>query len=385
MVRLPLSITLVLVIARVPPSAFAQEIDAAGILAEAVQLREKQRAAQLERIEKELASLDEEIRELRRSVGTFEQTEKLTPAPVTALQERWKKERAAIRTSVLGFPEEAQVLILNGKGLNFFLDALGADAEARQFSGKASRLGPNHYIVEQKITADVVRNLNLVVNIPGNKINDDFFDIVWPPILRSGEFDEVRRRFEAARLAAVKDLEKGDYVSNDNMKEMNDCLDELKRKLRALRPAPEPGKKVMGGSRTGEEAEALGVIKRLGTASLQMFKARRIDDVKPPEFPGGTIQDFLAFMHRNNLRFGRVDRNDFSRSRSHIAMAELLRLHYFDLKVLDIALSNNEQRAAELTRQKHRLTDALADPGEVRAAAAMFREARRLEQARQDN
>ena len=120
-------------------------------------------------------------------------------------------------------------------------------------------------------------------------------------------------------------------------------------------------------------------VEKLIAAVYQVLEASNITDVTPAEkFAEGNIEDFLAYMHRNNLRFAPPTKGT-DRSAYH-QVFDLMARYYLDIKAVTKAQEEIENEIARLDQIDQNAVEAALtdkadiDPLSIEERAALLRE-----------
>ena len=257
---------------------------------------------------------------------------------------------------LLNFSEKSAGGIETGKALNTLLEVIGPaardNAEARKLNplyGVQLSAGTTGVLIDEKLWSGLGWQDNTLGAKATGKINQDPIDVEWPQILKDPRFAESRHAIEEARERLLTDLRAGKGVSSELEKAMRDAVANLNRDYaeytkqwiknpppRASRPAEY--QRLCYGKRH---------IEKLITSTYQVVEARGIEEVAPAaQFAGGNIEDFVAYMQVNNLRFSPPSKTTDRRA-YYTVFNQMLR-YYLDLKAVTNAEREIDEEIARL-------------------------------------
>jgi hypothetical protein len=240
--------------------------------------------------------------------------------------------------------------ISNGRAANFFLRKCGAAAYDhalyREMTKKRESLSEpqrppslleqgsaDRVVLDEKITRHIRYSQGSVGNKESGRLNDGPLDLAWPAFLRRDAFKSQREAIEKARDKALAELQSGKPVSNTAADQLLDAVNSLMKhviveKRKRLRTAP--GEEIWSWVLAERHAKLL-----MGGA-YRFIEARHAEDVLTETFKSGTIEELMAFMHRNSLEFAPADGNGQA---AYKLITEMMIRYYHDLEALRAAVA----------------------------------------------
>lgn len=343
---------------------------------------ERRRAAREERADLEetlLPRLRLEVEQQRWALSLFEPRRRgliTAPERPSALLERWQRSRDLARQKYTTLPERSRGEVASGRALNFFLATCGAVALQHQLQREhmESQLAlaraqspPNEELIarielrqhvldelllaDEAVTSEDAGRIQVVFLSLGEKLpvplNGRPLELQWPVAVRlNDEFDACVARITAVRDDMVGHLEQGEPVPTDLVRNLMQGVDELSRLVDKHCAAHFKGvrKSLQSGGRINPQdglnlQRARLFAQRVRADAYRLLEARSLDDVRPPEFHGGSIADLMAHCARHGLEFapaGNLDLPTYDR------LYKLMVDYYFNLRVLEESLATNE-------------------------------------------
>lgn len=258
--------------------------------------------------------------------------------------------RDAFLFRLLSRDTATQGSIVRGTALNFFLDKLGAPAFDHALyreltKQKQSLAEPDRpatlldqgsagaVVLDEKITRHIRYSRGVFGNKETGRLNEGPLDLAWPAVLRRDAFKTHRDSIEKARDKALAELRSDKPMSNATSDQLLDAVKSL------MKLVNEEKRKWMGTGR-GEELWSWVLAERhaklLMGGAYRLIEARGSGDVVVETFKSGTIEDLIAFMYRNNLRFVAADANGETAYRT---IAEMMMRYYADIEALRAAVA----------------------------------------------
>lgn len=354
--------------------------------------RKRAAANEREKLERLVKELEVRIEVKKWALRQFEPAERgLVPMSQNApkIQQRWQRIREINRSTFINFPEQARGQIKSGEALNFFLDACGPTVLAHQLQreqfqmeleSEATRtaiaqreavLGkdPQARDVRAALLDDLhgtwsldvnqLRQLVLVRGLVGNKLpvrlgtmgTDSTLPLEWPGLLMHDEYAIHRELVEEAKRQAIDELAipSSGGISAQTRERLMTGLDGLYATFRRnyqdhLDSTREGIRSAISGQTWIATKNYLTELRRGAT---QLLEARTPQDVQagifpPPDRPRVSVDELLAYMCRNGLRFGRAQ--TATSEVAQLLVYNLLVQYYLDLCGLRLAIDEDQHK-----------------------------------------
>ena len=94
-------------------------------------------------------------------------------------------------------------------------------------------------------------------------------------------------------------------------------------------------------------------------------EASRVSEVQAPPFAGGTIDDLMVYMTKNNLRFGPCTTQ--RQGEFQMKLFQAMRLYFYDLAAIDRIRQAKKDELTSLEHENKRMTEYLYS-GEMEAS-----------------
>jgi hypothetical protein len=272
-----------------------------------------------------------------------------------------EKDRENELFRLLNFPEDSTGGIESGKALNTLVERLGPAARDNVESRKMNPLygipladGTTGIVFDEKLLSHLSWQENTLGAKAGGKLNQDPIDINWPKVLQEARWAENRQAIEKARESILTGLRSGKGVSAELEEQIRDAVGQLNTDFAAYfkqwvqNPPPAAARpaeyqRLCFGKRH---------IEKLITSVYQVSDASSLEDVGPAtKFPGGNVEELLAYFQANNLRFAPPSKPT-DRSAYHTVFRQMVR-YYLDLK----AVANAEKEIDEEIGRLDRIDD----------------------------
>ncbi len=280
------------------------------------------------------------------------------PAVMAPLLKRWQVQRENELHRLLQARDKSAGGIESGKALNTLLEHIGSAASENSQSRK---INPDYAVPlygpteKQQITDDMLRRLGWQDNTLGAKatgrFNQDPMDIEWPPALLDERWAESRHSIEEARGRLFGELRAGRGVPRDLDKQLRASVAQLNADYASYfrEWTRNPRVSAKGAQEYHRLCNGKRHIEKLIAAIYQVTEATTIEDVTPTEkFAGGNIEDFLAYMHRNNLLFNTPTKN--TDRKAYYQVFDLMVRYYLDLKAVSNAQLEIEREIQRIDR-----------------------------------
>lgn len=342
--------------------------------------RREQAAKELERNRERQKQLREQIERTKQWARYVLNVDRrsLIPQPerVSRLMQRWEKQRQLMMNRLLRLRHESRASISKGIAHNYLLEAVGEVAQdhvlyRRLKEGDGEKPPRSQNALEQKvlngigpevqIEKDLTRHIRYSRGLIGRKLTGRLgegpLDLHWPSVLRGDDFEYDRERVTKARNQAMRELGGGLPVSAETAEELRDAVLDLRgrigrKKAWELQRIRKRGKRDLGDIFRYYDAERF--VKHLVWGVSRLIEARSLGDLEMEQYKGGTIEELIAFMYRNNLRFAEADANgEAAYRRLFDYMAE----YYVDVNALRLAISTADMELKDLEQQEQNLSD----------------------------
>lgn len=208
---------------------------------------------------------------------------------------------------------------------------------------------------DRKIDEKVLKTIRLGLKQAGGgivmKLGGGPFDLEWPFALKLEEFDVERKAFEDAAKKYEQELKNGN-VKPQTMRDLQARLSDL---LGRARDRLREEMKAEGGFKGHVRSffEAKNHLERLVISVSHLENVSLEEQLALPEFKGGTIEDLIAYMYRNNLKFEKP-RNDPASIQAYHKLHTMMVGYYTDLATLLLSL---EQDQGDLAAKSARRTE----------------------------
>jgi hypothetical protein len=283
------------------------------------------------------------------------------PRIMTEMILSWERGHQREIYKLLEFADKSSGSIESGRGLNKLLMEVGPAArqnlETRRVD-PASALPLHASSVSLPVTEEIFSHLTIQSKGLGTRDsrvgNGELIDIDWPPVLREDRWAAHRSAVEKARAAALDEMSRTDGISaaadralRDAVAALNADYVEYRKHWRDDMPAYTPQIAAMEFRRIYEGTTH---IRKLIGSVYYVVQGKNFARLPQREqFSGGTIEEFLSYMNRNNLEFGEPSK-DTDRGAYH---------QVFDLMVryyLDENAMTKLQRGLEQELDDHKKT-----------------------------
>jgi hypothetical protein len=274
---------------------------------------------------------------------------------MSKVMKRWQVQRDREIYQFLQFPEKSSGAIESGRALNALMDRIGAAAfqnsEARRIkpdsvfplsdSSGYTRVDPA--LAEQIIWQENVMGAKLVGQGSRGPLDMD-----WPAVLREDRWKEHRQLCDNAIKRAVEEI-----ASSSGLSSKTDAR--LRAAIAALRTdfADYRGEwirtqhvSVDGGLELQRIFEGTRHIMKLVMGASQLVELTSYQTIGREPFRSGTIEDYMAYLQRHNLRFAPAGRGH--RTAYHQVFTMMVR-YYLDQKM---AVKLEQQLDKELSMLK---------------------------------
>jgi hypothetical protein len=304
----------------------ADEYEAPAKRAE--RLRTKLRAERAQLL-KELDNKQEVVNYLRRWVVTDPtQKKSVIQTDVTARTphlKRLRDRKEILLNRITEFPWKSRGSVVKGTALNAMLDVAGEMAaqfvESKDFrDATKDRLEPRdarrvesfrEVIDSIKLTPQLIKRIQTSQGLTGPKIagriNQGPLQLEWPLVLRSSRYKSHRDEITKLRNKAVEKLKEGNGLDLDAVLELKQAVDQLYKAVHADEKRMARNKADVAEWMLFHKATLQ--ADRLRYTVLRFGEADTLEDVQPPAFEGETIEDLIAWMHVNAVRFAPADTN----------------------------------------------------------------------------
>ncbi len=208
------------------------------------------------------------------------------------------------------------------------------------------------------LTRDHRQKIQFQRGLLGGKIvsnqRDGALPLNWPSLLvTDAAYEPFRQAVELAKEQAVADLRNGKRVRPETQRLLFNAADTIHSTFERYRKAYFQRKETHTSSTNDQFFEADRFIKSLRVGIVRFVAASDISDVEPDrEFEGETIDELLAYMSNQGLRFAPPDRN--SEYVYEVIYRQLVS-YYSQLYSLQRAVEYDEQNVAELRQREGKL------------------------------
>lgn len=279
------------------------------------------------------------------------------PEVLKQIVQRWERNRDTKIYQLLEHPEKVAGEIESGKALNTLLERAAPAAYEHWLT---RQVNPDHALplyeptALSKIDEDTLRHLIIVTNTLGaaasGHFNEDPINVHWPAALREERWTAQCQEIEKLRAQVLNDIKAGQGVSPKLDQELRDAVGQLNQDFTEFRRqwTQELRKADNQPAQTYRRiCDAHRHIEQLISAVNFVVEASTRADLGPAEpFPGGTVEELLSYMHRNNLRFAAAT-NVTNRSAYHLVFDRIVR-YYLDLNAVNQAQELVEKEIEDL-------------------------------------
>ncbi len=368
-------------------------------LAEMDKRRKEDAKNEREKLERMVEELEVRIEGKKWALRQFEPAERgLVPLSQNApkIQKRWERIRKMTRDKFVNFPQQSRQQIKTGEALNFFLDACGPTVLAHQLQreqfqmeseSKATQaaiarrdevLGKDPQARDVRVAlldelhgtwsleVSQLRQLVLVKGLVGNKLpvrlgtmsNESTLPLDWPLMLLHADYAPHRKLVEEGKQRAIEELAipSSGGISARSRKDLMTGLDRLYGTFQEhyqdhLRRAR---KGLTSPSKGPTWIATRNYLANLRRGATRFLEARSPQDVEagvfpPPGRPRVSVDELLAYMCRNGLRFDRAQTTTAEVAQQFVY--QLLVQFYLDLYGLRLAMEE-DQNKQEYSRAK---------------------------------
>jgi hypothetical protein len=257
------------------------------------------------------------------------------PKAMTAIMQRWQTQHERDVYQLLQFPERSGHLIESGEALNKMLDQVGAAAFQ---NAQTRKVNPDHALplyeateftkVDQALADEVISQ----DNTQGPKLvrqgNRGPLELDWPSVLRDERWAAARQKVESARDRALNELGSTSGLSPEADADLRSAVAELNAEFSKYR-----ADWIRNDYRSGLEyrriCEGTQHIRKLVLSAYQLVEFTSYQSVRLEPFPGGNIEDYLAYFHAHNLRFAPASPNHRS---AYYRVFNMMVRYYLDQK-----------------------------------------------------
>jgi hypothetical protein len=287
------------------------------------------------------------------------------PKAMSSLLKRWQENHEREIYQLLQFPDKSRGAIESGRALNQLLAQIGPAAYQHW---QTRQLDSSHALplyeptaarqVDERLLRQLVRKQKSSGATVIGRFNQDPIDVDWPPFLREERWAEHRNAIEAARKQVMVELSQGYGVSSKTDQKMRDAVGRLNSEFNAYKRDWVANFRDAGKSRAEEYQriwDARRHIQKLITSVYQVVSARQYEDVAPAEpFHGGNIEEFLAYLHRNNTEFAPAAGTD---REAYHRLFDMMVRYYLDIKAMTSLEDRLESEVAGLKQTNQEAID----------------------------
>jgi hypothetical protein len=279
------------------------------------------------------------------------------PEVMKPILTRWQQSREREVFTLLQHRDKVAGSIESGDALNTLLDQVAPAAYEHWLT---RQVNPEHALplyeptALSKIDQDTLRHLIIVTKTLGaaasGHFNEDPINIDWPAALREKRWSAQCQAIEKLRAQVLNDIKAGQGVTPELDQEIREAVGQLNadftkfrqqwtRELRKTDKVPAQTYRRI--------CDAHRHIEQMVSAVNYVVEASTRADLGPAEpFPGGTIEELISYMHRNNLRFA-APTNATDRSAYHLVFDRIVR-YYLDLNAVNQAQELVEKEIEDL-------------------------------------
>ena len=267
----------------------------------------------------------------------------------------WQSQREREVYQLLQFPEKSGGAIETGRALNLMMERVGAaafqNAETRKIHPYSAfpLTASTDYT---RVTRELAEEITWQENVAGAKVvaqgNGGPLDLDWPAVLREERWKEQRQRFDDARKKALDEIASASGLTTESEKELREAISALNVEFHKYRQewvaSEHPNvdralevRRLWDGTRH---------IQKLVVGAYQVAELTSDKLIRREPFEGGTIEDYMAYFQRHNLRFAPA--SPAHRSAYYKVFSMMVR-YYLDEKM---AVNLERQLDAELADLK---------------------------------
>ncbi len=269
---------------------------------------------------------------------------------------RIQDQRRVFLSRIANFPWESRGAIASGRALNELIQQTGPTAASRVRRKAHLAANRNDFrgapvlkdLSTESFNLDILKNVRFSRGLMGPKITQkigrDILDLDWPYVLRSPEYLYLTRPIERAREKALGELRAGDPVSMSTGAELLNAVDRLRsRLLKDRRNAATDGYQKYRHYKIGyQHAEVL------AQSASQFVYATELSQVEMKPFGGRTVEEFVAYVHGNGLRFARAEPLGQD---AYLRLFEAILTYHVNVRYLQLAIAKEENKEEEIERR----------------------------------
>ena len=170
------------------------------------------------------------------------------------------------------------------------------------------------------------------------RFNNEPLEFEWPRVLRKGRYKLTIKSLEDGRNQALKQLNAGNPIELGTITRLLADVDELKEGINK-----ELGRQKRNGYRKAEPYfQARRHVDFVSQAVERFVNAQKRSDVKVEEFKEGNIEQLIALMYRNNLRFAESAANG---QPAYYAIFQEMVTYYIDMQMASTMLAEAKSEA----------------------------------------
>jgi hypothetical protein len=234
------------------------------------------------------------------------------PKAMTALMQRWQSQRENEICQLLQFPEKSGGAIETGRALNAMMDRVGVaafqNAETRKvhpYSAFPMTASTDYTRVTRELAEEITWQENVLGAKSVGQGSRGLLDLDWPVVLREDRWKEQRQRCDDARKKALAEIRALSHMSTESDKELREAIADLNVEFAKYR------RERVGGDHAGgvwpleyrRICDGSSHIKKLVLGIYQLAELTSDQVIRREPFDGGTIEDYMAYLQRHNLRF----------------------------------------------------------------------------------
>ncbi|MEO8498849.1 MAG: hypothetical protein ABI614_27625, partial [Planctomycetota bacterium] len=309
--------------------------------------------------------------------------------------ERLHRVDAQFKHIYLSLPEQSRGAVRSGRALNFFLNICGNAAESQEIYREQirdeiaglklevtkaetepdkdrqrvelERIQPllEEAVLKQKLldqlsakailTPEHLRKISYERGTIGGQLvispRDGALPLNWPTyfVRNDNEYGTYRSLIEAAKATALEELKAGTGITVETQTTLMTATDDLTKKFNR----DQERKFRTGQVGSWERIESRNFITTLRAGVLRFVKARELSDVQPTvPFEGSRIDELLAYMSRQGLRFHESDTNgEYVYDLLYRQMVD----YYLALHSVQRSIESDEQAIETLTSKENKL------------------------------
>jgi predicted nucleic acid-binding Zn-ribbon protein len=311
-------------------------------------------------------TLEDRLNAVRKWTNTqFELSERgvINRPKMTATMRRWQTLRDRELYQFLQFPERSANAIESGRALNALMVQVGPAAfqnsETRKIRPE-STLPLTEAGGYTNVDSALAEQITWQDNVTGAKLTGEGskgpLDLGWPSVLREERWKEHRKQFEDARDKALAELSSPAGLSPESDLELRESIASLNAAFAAYRrdwtSSDDPDldraleyQRICAGTHHIEKLV-------MGAYQLVERKLAKYETLGREPFEGGTIEAYMAYFQRYNLRFAPASPGH--RSAYHRLFTMMVR-YYMDVKMAvnlerQLGRELSEERAADLIK-----------------------------------